>query len=241
MMPDRYYNPAPYRSANQPSSNRKPTIQEYFNEHRLLAIILLIISFTVMVAIIGLIIWLSRPEEIQQEPEDAPYITYVNDYLVNDPFIGSQLLLYVNLILTSNEEMSTAPTDNNHNANHIVTFDQNSYAVSDLNATESLSSIDINVSDGRKYTLRLLIDMKFDDESAVAILDRVDSVATQDYIITFTNKVNPYTKLPADAEIINDYITGDQLIPLPKSTDEWINTLNLTDVKIYHTTFPSVR
>ncbi len=235
-----------YNYPDSTNSTRKKSfmMQDYFMKHRLLAIIL----FVAVLVIIGVILYILFikiiPKQPRQEPEDAPYLTFENIDLVENPFIGDNLTFYLSLILLSSDELNSAPIDTN-NRELIVSIIKNSDDIN-LGSTGSVSTVNIDISDGRKYIFKTLFSIGYDEEHAVAILDRIDSIDAKDYIITFTNYTNNYytnigTNDPIEPSPITDYITGAPLRPLPKSAMDWVDSLNLNTPQTFNTTILGIR
>lgn len=230
--------------SNQPPKKR--SIREFFNEHRPLAIPLFVALFVILIIIASIILMNASPKEPKQESEDAPYLTYENEKLIDQTILGELLRFNLSLILLKTSEIESAPTNNDGSRNYIVSVTENSHTSTNFEQTYKMN---INISDGRRYTLQTIVHIEYDNEYALAILDRTDKTDAQDYVVSFTSNTSEYyltlgtnnASNASDSSSIKDHITGDPLLPLPDSVTGWINSLRLTGPEYIYTTFPSIR
>lgn len=235
------------QTINQHQSNNN--FSNFFEQHRLAAILLAIGALTLFVAII--IILFTSNKDPQQEPEDAPYITFENEQVLEHPIyetLDDEILFNLNLILINNDEIASAPTNNSHGQNYIATFVQKSLTTQETENGE-LYTINLSISDGRQYLLKVLINNEYHNEYAVAVLDRTDKPDARDYVISFTSNTSEYysslgtnnANNSNSSSTIVDQFTGAPLNPLPISAIQWIDSLKLTDPQFIYVTLPSIR
>lgn len=228
----------------QPSKRR--TIRDFFNEHRPLAVLLFAAFFVLIIIIASIFIMNTFPQEPKQEAEDAPYLTYENEKLIDQTILGELLRFNLSLILLKTSEIESAPTNNDGSRNYIVSITKDSHTTTNF---EQSYKYNINLSDGRKYTLQTIIHIEYQSEYALAVLDRIDKSDAKDYIVSFTNNTSEYyltlgtsnASSASDSSSIKDHITGDPLLPLPDSATQWVASLHLTNPEYIYTTLPSIR
>lgn len=224
------------------SQQKKNRINDFIQKHRLLLLILSIIICSILITLF--FIMLSTPKDTEREIEDPPYITTQTNYLTEIPFIGNDAFFNLSIILLSVDELESAPLNNPEGNNYIVSITNKSYDTIN-NDNIAFYVMDIDISDGRKYLLKILFSVEYNNEYAVMILDRTDR-PEKDYVITFTNNTSEYymnlgTNNTTSSSSITDYITGAPLMPVPEYAVNWINSLNLTTPETIHTTLPSIR
>lgn len=240
-------------------TNSTRNFQDFLRQHRALTIILTAFFIVFFILIFFLATHKSEDNEYANRvPERAPYATFEHEYLIEysaQDALSEEILYELRVILLNAEELASAPTDNSGEQQYIVSVDEDSYQVSEIPTIKNgeLYTMNLNVSDGRKYTLQLLINNTYHEEYAAAILQRTDTSNSQDYIITFTSNTDEYySNLGTDnaetgngsenTSMIVDHLTGNPLNPLPDSALEWINTLNLTNnPQTIYSTLPSLR
>lgn len=235
------------QTINQNQSDHN--FSDFLEQHRLFAILIAISIFTLLIAVI-IIIFTSNTEP-KQEPEEAPYITFENEQILEHPIykeLDDEILFNLNLILADNDEIASAPTDNSGNQNHVVTFIQKSLTTKKIENGE-LYTINLDVSDGRQYLLKLLISYEYHNEYAVAVLDRIEQPNARDYVIAFTSYTSEYyatlgtnnANSSNNSSSIVDHFSGAPLNPLPEAAIKWINSLKLNDPQFIYTVLPSIR
>lgn len=238
-----------YKFNQTVNQNQSSNFSNFLEQHRLLAILIAIGVFTLFIAII--IIISTSNTTPKQEPEEAPYITFENAQILEHPIyktLDNEILFNLNLILVNSDELTSAPTDNSGSQNHIVTFIQQSLVTQKVENGE-LYTINLDVSDGRQYLLKLLVNYEYHNEYAVAVLDRIDQPNTQDYVIAFTSYTSEYYSTlgtnqannPNNSSTIVDHFTGAPLNPLPESAIKWLDSLKLTNPQFIYTALPSIR
>ncbi len=221
----------------------KHNVRDFLLKHRLLSMIILITIVVTLFIAFGLIFFSSASKESTQEPEDPPFITFQNENLLEHPILNDEIIFNLNLILLNKNEINSAPSTNTEKE-YIASVKQDSFSLQD---NQEASTFTIDISDGRKYILNLLVNIEFDDEYAVMILDRTDKPDAQDYVITFTNLTSEYYSNLGNADNTTatsstvDHITGKPLNPLSNSAINWIESFNLTNPETIHSTLPSIR
>lgn len=225
---------------------KKRTVRDFFNKHRLLGVSLFVAFFILLIIIASIFLMNAFPKEPKQEPEDAPYLTYENKAILDQTILGEILQFNLSLILLRTSELESAPTNNNNSRNYIVSVTEDSHTATNFEQNYKMS---INLSDGRKYSLQTIVHIEYQNEYALAILDRIDKSDGQDYIIAFTNNTSEYyltlgtsnTSSADSSSSIKDHITGAPLVPLPETATKWLDSLHLTNPEYIYTTFPSIR
>lgn len=220
---------------NNQDSKQLSKIQIFFREHRFLAILLFIVFFAIII-VLGVIIFIPSSENNPpQEIEDAPYLVIENENLLDHPLLDLNLNFFLNQIILSYTELQSAPTNNDNSPVYTVIIDPDSFKESFKDNHEEFYTVNLHVSDGREYILHLLIDVAYQNEYAVVVLDRVDSSSANDYIITFTSETNA-----SDPNSVTGFITNEPLLPIPTAATDWISSLHLTTPETYHTTLPQL-
>lgn len=234
---------------NQPATNSSRDLQDFLRQHRFLTFS--IIAGLIVLLIVLLVSIFTSNSTPKQEIEDPPYITFEHENILDSslqPALSQDILFYLRLIIFQNIEHDVT---NPEGKNYIVLFDDNSFFSSTVASIpySELHTVNLNVSDGRKYLLRILINNEYHNEYVIAILKRIDQSSDQDYIITFTSNTSAYystlgtnkTDTVTDSSTIVDYITGAPLNPLPKIATKWLESLKLSDPQTIHATLPSLR
>ncbi len=236
----------PVSSGTTPTNSK---LRNFFQQHQLLLIAGFIGLITIIAAIF--IIIFTQP---RQQPEKAPYITFNSEsILTNDlqPAFSDDLLFNLKLIMLNESELNSLPISNYSERERIVTFDTTSFKQNPVTSIQNgeLYTVNLNVSDGRTYLLRVLMCNQYLNEYAVAILNRTDNISHQSYIVSFTNYTDEYYNTIGTERLESlrnssepsDHITGFPINPLPQAASIWLNSLNLTDPKTIHAVLPVFR
>lgn len=236
---------------NQPITNSNHNFQDFLRQHRFLTFSI-IIGLIALLIILLISIFAPNPTPTQ-EIEDSPYITFEYESVLDGSIqkaLSQDILFYLQLIIFQNIEHDVT---NPEGKNYIVSFDNNSFFSSTVPSIpySELYTVNLNVSDNRKYLLRILINNEYHNEYAAAILKRIDqsNSHSQDYIITFTSNTSAYystlgtnkNNSSTDSSAIVDYFTGAPLNPLPETATKWIESLDLSNPQTIHATLPSLR
>jgi len=256
-----------YNTTNTPNYN----FADFVRKHRILAVVIII----VIVALLGiLILYFSQKSPAadpyaNRVPEKAPIINIEHKYLIEYSTyekLSKKIIYDISNVLIREDEIASAPQDNPDGNNYIASVEEISYQVTDLNANTKVYTMNLNLSDSRRYTLRIYFDSTYQKEAAVAVLTRLDQPDAKSYVITYTGYTPEYyanlgkdntsssdsssssdnpdsssDNSTADPSAITDYITGRPLQPLPQSAENWINSLHLTNPEIIHSTLPGIR
>jgi len=244
-----------FNNYNIEPANSNHGFQDFLRQHRIIATLMIVGFVALSIALVVFLFFRNaNPEDSYREPENAPYATFEHEYLIEYPAqesLSEEILFELRLIILSADEIASAPTNNSGEQQYVISIDEDSYQVSDINNIENseLYTMNLNISDGRKYVLQLLINNTYHEEYAFAILQRTDIANSPSYIITFTSNTSEYySTLGTDnannsegSSAITDHLTGAPLNPLPNNATEWINSLNLTNPQMIHSTLPSLR
>ena len=126
------------------------------------------------------------------EPESSPYTYFENRYLLEFSIgqtLSTDVLNDVGNIIISDEEISSAPSDNSTSNNTLITYTitLNEESFEDLSSDKSISyKVTLDVSDDRKYILYVFTDYTMENFLAVA-LDRIDNNDISDHTIIYAN------------------------------------------------------
>lgn len=209
--PSTFTSPTPTKGKNPQTIQDK--LRDFVQKHRTLSIIIVIVFAILFFAGIILFIESKLPPKI--EPEIAPSTSFDNRYLI-EYSIGrsnsTQTFADLNSVILEPDAISSAPNlnafNNNENTTFACTLVESSYKK--LPTPEYTYSMDINVSDGRTYTLTVRLSPDYGSSYMVVIANRTDSDSATDYAFIHTNNTEEYTE-----ELTN-----------------WINTFNLTSPNI---------
>lgn len=229
------------------STNSK--LHNFFQQHQLLLIAGFIGIITIVVAVF--IVIFTQP---RQQPEKAPYITFNSENTLTSnlqPTLSDDLLFNLKLIMLSEPELNSLPIKDYSERERIVTFDTASFKQNPIIGIQDgeLYTINLNVSDGRTYLLRVLMCNQYLNEYAIIVLDRTDDFSHQSYIVTFTSYTDEYYNAVGTERLENlrntselsDHITGFPVNPLPQTANIWIDSLNLANPIITHAVLPVFR
>lgn len=240
------------------SNNKRYEFQDFIRKHRLLALVVIIGSVLLFatIVVLGISSFLnkdSQPANGQLEPENAPYITFEHEYLIEfqvPETLAEEINFQLRLVLLSADELNTA-TINSDNQEIIASIDEDSWSINDSSDTTNVTSMDIDLTDGRTYNLTLLFDDTYQDEYAIVVLKPLSSSDTHDYVITFTSNTTEYYEKVIENAISNnddtpeysesslkDHLTGNPVEPIPESATQWLNSLKLHDPEFIYSTLP---
>lgn len=180
---------------NTSSHNTKSpdTFQDFIRSHKILFLIAVFLVFTLLIVLISFLLPKQTAEQ-QQTPEIAPIPVYDHRYLI-DYSIGNNysndVFLDVSDVILSTDELASAPSSNSNSVDNIytITLDEDSFAKLN-NQPDYTYKVNLDISDGRTYTLYIRIDQNFGQDYMVAVLDRTDLPSASDHIFVYTNPDN---------------------------------------------------
>lgn len=197
-----FSNTTPIITPPTPTKGKNPkTIQDklrdFAQKHRTLSIII-VITFTILI-LAGIILFIESKLPPKIEHEIAPSTAFENRYLI-EYSIGRansiQTFADLNSVVLEPDAISSAPNlnefNNNENTTFVCTLVESSYQK--LSTPEYTYRININVSDGRTYTVTVRLSPDYGSSYLVIIADRTDSDSATDYAFIHTSNTEQYTE-----------------------------------------------
>ncbi len=166
-------------------------LPDFIRKHRILAIVTFFFILIIFIVIIWIIIN-SSSKNTGPEPESSPYPYFENRYLLEFSIgqtLSTDVMNDVGNIIISDEEISSAPSDNSTSNNTLNTYTitLNEESFEDLSSDKSISyKVTLDVSEDRKYILYVFTDYTMENFLAVA-LDRIDNNDISDHTIIYAN------------------------------------------------------
>lgn len=166
-------------------------LPDFIRKHRILAIVTFFFILIIFIVIIWIIIN-SSSKNTGPEPESSPYPYFENRYLLEFSIgqtLSTDVMNDVGNIIISDEEISSAPSDNSTSNNTLNTYTitLNEESFEDLSNDKSISyKITLDVSDDRRYILYIFTDYTMENFLAIA-LDRIDNSDISDHTIIYAN------------------------------------------------------
>lgn len=177
---------------NKSSKTIQDKLRDFVQKHRTISIIIIIVTTTLLLT--GLILLIKSKLPVQIEQESAPS-TYFNHRYLLEYSIGrsnaTQVFFDLNSIILNPESISSAPQPN-QGTTYACTLAESSYKK--LSSPKNTYQINLDVSDGRTYTLTVRLSPDdYGYSYMVTIADRTDSDTAADYVFINTDNFNQYS------------------------------------------------
>lgn len=145
---------------------------------------------SIVILLIIVLAFFRHDESVNQEPETAPIPAFEHRYLVESSIgqrLSDSVFSDIGNIIIDDKELASAPNTSSSETDNIyeVNLSEDSYRI--LNKEQSIPTykIDLEVSDGRAYTLQIRTDNK---SYMITTLDRTDNESIPDHVFIRTDE-----------------------------------------------------